>query len=154
MGELAHLHSVFDGWARAPHARPLQAAGDGYYVKVDLGCQAPVKPNLLLAEEVALLKDAEVQEAQVKGLLYLVRIGAREDDPGDVGLHQAEVVHRVVESVRREQGLDVDLLRVLLDELPVKMAVKIAMRLTGKKKNEIYRQALEIRDGAAMEPEA
>ena len=41
---------------------------------------------------------------------------------------------------------DVRLLRILLDELSVKMAVKIAMRLTGKKKNEIYQLALKLRE--------
>jgi 16S rRNA (cytidine1402-2'-O)-methyltransferase len=39
---------------------------------------------------------------------------------------------------------DVGLLEILLDEVSVKMAVKIAMRLTGKKKNEIYQQALKL----------
>ncbi len=38
------------------------------------------------------------------------------------------------------------LLEVLLDELSVKMAVKIAMRLTGRKKNEIYQQALQLQE--------
>ena len=41
---------------------------------------------------------------------------------------------------------DVELLKVLLDEVSVKIAVKIATRLTGKKKNEIYQQALQLRD--------
>ena len=41
---------------------------------------------------------------------------------------------------------DVRMLEILLDEVSVKMAVKIAMRLTGKKKNEIYQQALKIRE--------
>lgn len=39
---------------------------------------------------------------------------------------------------------DVRMLEILLDEVSVKMAVKIAMRLTGKKKNEIYQQALKL----------
>jgi len=39
---------------------------------------------------------------------------------------------------------DIRLLEILLDELSVKMAVKIAIRLTGKKKNEIYQQALKL----------
>ncbi|MDH3218613.1 MAG: 16S rRNA (cytidine(1402)-2'-O)-methyltransferase [Gammaproteobacteria bacterium] len=42
---------------------------------------------------------------------------------------------------------EVKLLQILLDEVSVKMAVKIAMRLTGKKKNEIYQQALRIHRG-------
>jgi len=43
---------------------------------------------------------------------------------------------------------DVEILKVLLEEVSVKIAVKIAMRLTGKKKNELYQQALQLRDGA------
>jgi len=41
---------------------------------------------------------------------------------------------------------DVEMLKILLDEVSVKIAVKIAVRLTGKKKNEIYQQALQLRD--------
>jgi 16S rRNA (cytidine1402-2'-O)-methyltransferase len=37
------------------------------------------------------------------------------------------------------------ILRVLLDELPVKPAVRIAARLTGGKKNELYQLALRLR---------
>ncbi len=43
---------------------------------------------------------------------------------------------------------DVEILKVLLEEVSVKIAVKIAMRLTGKKKNELYQQALQLRDVA------
>jgi len=39
---------------------------------------------------------------------------------------------------------DLHLLKILLDEVSVKMAVNIAVRLTGKKKNEIYQQALSL----------
>ena len=41
---------------------------------------------------------------------------------------------------------DVEMLKILLDEVSVKIAVKIAARLTGKKKNELYQQALQLRD--------
>ncbi len=43
---------------------------------------------------------------------------------------------------------DVEILRVLLEEVSVKIAVKIATRLTGKKKNELYQQALQLQDGS------
>ncbi|MDH3630776.1 MAG: 16S rRNA (cytidine(1402)-2'-O)-methyltransferase [Gammaproteobacteria bacterium] len=46
---------------------------------------------------------------------------------------------------------DVEILKVLLEEVSVKIAVKIAMRLTGKKKNELYQQALQLRDVAESE---
>ena len=42
----------------------------------------------------------------------------------------------------------IELLKVLLEEVSVKIAVKIAMRLTGKKKNELYPQALQLQDHA------
>ncbi len=41
---------------------------------------------------------------------------------------------------------DIEMLKVLLDEVSVKIAVKIATRLTGKKKNELYQQALQLRE--------
>jgi 16S rRNA (cytidine1402-2'-O)-methyltransferase len=41
---------------------------------------------------------------------------------------------------------DVEILKILLEEVSVKIAVKIAMRLTGKKKNELYQQALQLQD--------
>ncbi len=42
-----------------------------------------------------------------------------------------------------------ELLEVLLDELSLKSAVRIAVRLTGKKKNEIYQRALKLCAGDA-----
>ena len=42
------------------------------------------------------------------------------------------------------QGEDIELLSILLDESNLKTAVRIAVRLTGKSKNEIYQQALKL----------
>ncbi len=39
-----------------------------------------------------------------------------------------------------------DLLKILLDELPVKQAASIAAKITGRKKNDLYRQAMKIKD--------
>jgi 16S rRNA (cytidine1402-2'-O)-methyltransferase len=46
---------------------------------------------------------------------------------------------------RRGQGEDSAILRILLDEVPVAAAARIAARITGGKKNELYRQALQLR---------
>ncbi len=46
---------------------------------------------------------------------------------------------------------DIEMLEILLEEVSVKIAVKIAMRLTGKKKNELYQQALRLRDGTVSQ---
>ncbi len=66
----------------------------------------------------------------------------------DNKLHKGEFVLLIDNSaVSDDSGLksdDVNLLRILLDEVSVKIAVKIATRLTGKKKNQIYQQALQL----------
>ena len=41
---------------------------------------------------------------------------------------------------------DREMLRILLEEVSVKLAVKLATRLTGKKKNELYQLALSLND--------
>ena len=39
---------------------------------------------------------------------------------------------------------DSDLLKILMQELSVKAAVKIAVQLTGNKKNDLYQLALQL----------
>lgn len=46
---------------------------------------------------------------------------------------------------------DVEMLKILVDEVSVKNAVRIATRLTGKKKNEIYQQALRLQKNRAAD---
>ncbi|MGD2170858.1 MAG: 16S rRNA (cytidine(1402)-2'-O)-methyltransferase [Gammaproteobacteria bacterium] len=48
------------------------------------------------------------------------------------------------------EGADIELLSILLDELNLRTAVRIATRLTGKSKNEIYQKALKL---CASDPE-
>ena len=60
------------------------------------------------------------------------------DNPADAGSEAPE-------------GDDADLLRVLVDELPLKQAVKIAARLSRAKKNDLYQLALQIRDSKEAE---
>lgn len=43
------------------------------------------------------------------------------------------------------KGSTEDLLKILVAELPVKQAAKIASQITGKKKNELYKQAMELK---------
>ncbi|TNF90030.1 MAG: 16S rRNA (cytidine(1402)-2'-O)-methyltransferase [Gammaproteobacteria bacterium] len=74
----------------------------------------------------------------------------REIFTGDDKLRKGEFVVLIDNQADKKASApdsdDVRLLRILLDELSVKMAVKIAMRLTGKKKNEIYQLALKLRE--------
>lgn len=39
---------------------------------------------------------------------------------------------------------DIEILKLLLEDLPLKKAVQISTRISGKKKNDIYQQALEL----------
>lgn len=39
---------------------------------------------------------------------------------------------------------DIEILKLLLEELPLKKAVQLSARISGKKKNDIYQQALEL----------
>ena len=40
-----------------------------------------------------------------------------------------------------------ELLKILVDELPVKQAAVLAAKITGRKKNELYKQAMELKKG-------
>jgi len=48
------------------------------------------------------------------------------------------------ENDARDSGADIELLRLLLSELPLKKAVQLATRISGKKKNYLYQLALDI----------
>ena len=39
-----------------------------------------------------------------------------------------------------------ELLKILVDELPVKQAASLASKITGRKKNELYKQAMSLKD--------
>jgi 16S rRNA (cytidine1402-2'-O)-methyltransferase len=57
----------------------------------------------------------------------------------------------LVEGAPPSDGDDAEVervLRILLEELPVKQAAALAAQITGQKKNALYERALEIRDGA------
>jgi 16S rRNA (cytidine1402-2'-O)-methyltransferase len=68
----------------------------------------------------------ETDENQQKGEIVMLVEGAPEQ--GD-----------------EERQLLNKLLPVLVDELPVKQAAKIASKLTGLHKNDLYRQALSLK---------
>ena len=76
-----------------------------------------------------------------------------EADPNQQRGEFVLLVAGAVAQARPEQiTLDVDhLLRVLSEELPLKQAAAMAAQLTGLKKNELYKRALELRDAPDSE---
>jgi 16S rRNA (cytidine1402-2'-O)-methyltransferase len=59
----------------------------------------------------------------------------------------ALVLHAAADAPRADDGLRV--LTLLLKELPVKTAVKLAAEITGAPRNELYEAALRLKDAAA-----
>jgi 16S rRNA (cytidine1402-2'-O)-methyltransferase len=56
------------------------------------------------------------------------------------------MIEGVQTKVEREEAISVDvLLKILLDELPLKQAVELAAKISGKRKNELYQQALKLK---------
>ena len=69
---------------------------------------------------------------------------------GDPDQHKGEMVLVLAGAPRCEDeySLDVDtLLGLLLDEMPLKQAAALTARITGQKRNRLYRRALELADG-------
>lgn len=63
----------------------------------------------------------------------------------------------LLEGARPVEGEDAEgerVLRILLEELPVKQATALAAQITGQKKNALYERALQIRQGAQEDEDA
>ena len=71
VGELSEFHSVLECWFTTED-RFFGRTADRYDVDVEFWCEPPVEPQLLFAEETALLQRREIQERQPYGLFELV----------------------------------------------------------------------------------
>lgn len=73
----------------------------------------------------------------------------------DSNSRRGELVLVVGAAQERPAGPDGDgLLRILLDELPLKQAVRVVARVTGQPRNDVYDRALQLKAGNAGEFEA
>lgn len=65
----------------------------------------------------------------------------------DISRYKGEFVLIIAPKEKEEsQSHATDLLKVLLEELPLKQAVKIATKITGSNKNELYELALKLKN--------
>ena len=90
-----HLHRILQRLAVTADNRFCRGSRYRNDVEIELRRPRLVQAQLLLAEMPAFLQGAEIQEIQHHGLLDLVGVVACEDHPGDVRLHEFNVVCRV-----------------------------------------------------------
>lgn len=107
--------------------------------------------NVLGAERPAVIARelTKMYETFYRGTLEELLMLVQQDD----NMKRGELVVMVqgVKAGEDEQNsIDSDqLLTILLDELPVKQAAKLAARITGKAKNDLYRRAMALQDSAS-----
>ena len=104
--ETQHLHRVFECFAVAADDGFVRRLGNRNDLQVQFRPPRSVQAQLLLAEVQALFQRAEIKEVEHDRFLDFVGIVAREDDPGDVRLHEFDVVRRVRKRFRAQQRFD------------------------------------------------
>ena len=98
--ELAHFDCVLDRGPIAADDRSLDAAGDRYHVEVERGREAPIEPQLFLAEVTSRGKRREIEKAEIDGLLELVCEASGEKHIRDVRLEDGHTFAIGVETRR------------------------------------------------------
>ena len=93
--KLAHPDRILQHRPVATYARSLGHAADLDEFQVQFRSEPAVQPQFLLAVMAAQPERGEVQEAEVHGLLDLVGVLARQQDPRDVRFQHPHAAHRV-----------------------------------------------------------
>jgi hypothetical protein len=106
LGEPPHLHGPLDGLALAfdPERPPIVGHGDDS--QVDVGRQATVQADLLLAIMPALLQRAVINKPQFDRLLHLVNMRPRQENDRDVRLAHLDRLNRLGIGGRVRKSLD------------------------------------------------
>lgn len=96
--------------------------------------------------EVVLARElTKLYESIYRGSVAELQATIQQDDNMRKGEFVVMVAGAEVQTDDEQTSLDTDaLLTTLLDELPVKQAAKIAAKLTGQGKNQLYRRAMEL----------
>ena len=104
--ETPHPDGVLQRFAFAVQLRGIRCARDRHHVDVDIGGPRSIQPDLFLTKMPALVERAEVEKIEHEWFLDLVRVVARQNDPGDVSLHEFDVVGRMRKCLRPQQRFD------------------------------------------------
>lgn len=99
--------------------------------------------------EVVLARElTKLYESIYRGSVAELQVAMQQDDNMRKGEFVVMVAGAEEQTDDEQTSLDTDaLLTTLLDELPVKQAAKIAAKLTGQGKNQLYRRAMELNKG-------
>ncbi len=89
--EAPHLDRVFDRLPFSLELEPSLALHDRHDAEIDVGRQPTVQRDLLPTVVQPPLQRREVEEAQIDGLLHLVRVGPRQEDDRDVRLAHGRI---------------------------------------------------------------
>ncbi|WP_042299307.1 16S rRNA (cytidine(1402)-2'-O)-methyltransferase [Paraburkholderia kururiensis] len=127
----SHSHAMV--FYEAPHrvVETVQALGDAF----------GAERRLLIARELTKLHEAVHCCTLAEGPAWLA---------ADPNRQRGEFVLVVEGAPAQQSGSAADhdaLLRILLEELPVKGAAKVAAALTGASRNDLYARALELKEG-------
>ncbi len=101
----SHLDGVVDDLALAAETVGAVLLRDRPDAEVDAGAGPLVQPYFLLAEVAPPLERREVEEAEVDCLLQLEDAGLRQEDIGDVRLHELDRSDRERIGSRPQQGI-------------------------------------------------
>ena len=140
-----HLHSL----AKEPRTLVFYESPRRIFAAItDLVAEFGAERHAVLARELT-----KVHETVVGGTLVELRDWLEahaEQRRGECVIVVAGAPH-VDQSDAPDEARQRDVLRALLEELPVKQAVAVAVRLTGAKRNALYRQAVELAAGNAAD---
>ncbi|MDO8311633.1 MAG: rRNA (cytidine-2'-O-)-methyltransferase, partial [Sideroxyarcus sp.] len=98
--------------------------------------------QIVFAREITKLFESIQQCSLAEALVWL---------NGDTNRQRGEFVLLVSGAAAQQEGLDADAehaLAALLQELPLKQAVQLAVRITGAGRNELYQRALSLKSSA------
>ncbi len=102
--------------------------------------------KVVLARELTKMFE-EVYRGDLSGLQQWIREDATPQKVHQKGEFVLMIAGHIDESESDEINSSTEeLLKILVDELPVKQAASLASKITGRKKNELYKQAMSLKE--------
>ncbi len=104
--ETQHLHRVFERLAVTADNGFVRRSQDRHDAEIYLRRPRPVEAQFFFAKMLAFLQRAEIEKVEHYRLLDFVGVVTGKDDPGDVRLHEFDVIGGVGERIFPQQRPD------------------------------------------------